>query len=317
VAASGDVIGDREVGSFIDAQGGRAVFAEVAPFLRQADLAFVNLESPLSTRGEQDQDKEVTFRGRRALIAGLSAAGIDAVSVANNHALDYGPTALKDTLAGLDRAGIAHAGAGADLTAARAPGVVKTPGGSVAVLAYTLIEPAGFLAGKDSAGVNPGRENEPRLLRDITRAKTTADWVVVSFHWGTEYQGRADEDQRRLAHRAIDAGADLVLGHHPHVLQGFELYRNRLIAYSLGDLVFDHYSRATGETVILRATLSPTGPPSFTLVPVYLSDSHGIPAPVTGSEARSILERMRLYSGELGLQIKVDGDRATYPAASN
>ena len=102
-----------------------------------------------------------------------------------------------------------------------------------------------------------------------------------------------------------------------YVLQGFELYRNRLIAYSLGDLVFDHYSRATGETVILRATLSPTGPPSFTLVPVYLSDSHGIPAPVTGSEARSILERMRLYSGELGLQIKVDGDRATYPAASN
>ena len=138
--------------------------------------------------------------------------------------------------------------------------------------------------------------------------------MVVSFHWGIEYTGQASREQRALAHDAVDAGADLVLGHHPHVLQGLELYRNKLIAYSLGDFVFDHYSRPTGETVVLQIEMSSAGPPSFQVTPVYLSDAHGIPHVVAGTEARSILRRLTGFSADLGLQLILTGDRAVFSA---
>ena len=126
IAAGGDVIGDRDVGTFIDENGGEAVLAGVAPLLRESQVAFVNLESPLSNKGARNTEKDVTFRGRPALVQGLDAAGVDVVSLANNHALDWGSKALLDTVARLDAAGIAHAGAGSDLDAARAPALLKT-----------------------------------------------------------------------------------------------------------------------------------------------------------------------------------------------
>ena len=314
IAAAGDVIGDRDVGTFIDANGGEAVLAGVARLLRESQVAFVNLESPLSNKGARNAAKDVTFRGRPALVQGLRTAGVDVVSLANNHALDWGSKALLDTVTRLDAAGIAHAGAGGDLAGARAPALLKTTSGTVAVLAYTLILPGGFAAGSDRAGVNPGSGHRERLLADITAAAKRADWVVVSFHWGIEYTGQASREQRELAHDAVDAGADLVIGHHPHVLQGLELYRNKLIAYSLGDFVFDHYSRATGETVVLEIELSSVGPPSVRVTPVYLSDSHGIPKVVAGTEARAILRRLSGFSADLGLQLELTGDRAVFSA---
>lgn len=314
LAAGGDVIGDREVGTFIDENGGEAVLDGVATLFRRSQVAFVNLESPLSNKGVRNADKDVTFRGRPALVEGLDAAGIDVVGLANNHALDWGPKALLDTSARLDVAGIAHVGAGDDLDAARAPALLETDSGTVAVLAYSLILPEDFAAGDGRAGVNPGRGHRERLLTDIAAAAMQADWVVVSFHWGIEYTGHASREQRALAHDAVDAGADLVLGHHPHVLQGLELYRNKLIAYSLGDLVFDHYSRATGETVVLEIEMSSAGPPSFRVTPVYLSDSHGIPHVVTGAEADSILRRLSGFSADLGLRLTLADGRANFSA---
>lgn len=312
VTAAGDVIGDRQVGTYIDAHGGEAALQNVAPFLVDAQLTFVNLESPLSDQGSRNTAKDVTFRGRPALVDGLASAGVDVVSLANNHALDWGGGALLDTIARLDAAGIAHAGAGADLASAREPALLDTAAGAVAILAFTDIIPEGFPAGTDRPGVNPVRPDRDRLLADVREAASAADWVIVSLHWGIEYEGYAGGAQRELAHDVVDAGADLVLGHHPHVLQGFELYKDRLIAYSLGDFVFDHYSRATGETVILQAELTHEGPPTFSLVPVYLKDPHGIPAPVSGTEADAILDRVAGFSERLGLTLIRDGDRARY-----
>ncbi len=308
LAAGGDVLGDRQVGVYMDKHGGEAPLAEVAHLLSDAHVAFVNLESPLSDKGTRNTAKEVTFRGRVALVDGLVAAGVDVVSLANNHALDWGAPALLDTIDRLTAAGVANAGAGADLAAARAPALLDTPAGTVAVLAYTSILPEGFAAGAERAGVNPTRPDEERLLADVRSAAEAADWVVVSLHWGVEYEGYANAAQREFAHALVDAGADLVLGHHPHVLQGFELYRDKLIAYSLGDFVFDHYSRATGEAVVLRIEMTQSGPPTFTLVPVYLTDSYGIPWVVTGAEADTILDRVAGFSERLGLQLERDGD---------
>jgi poly-gamma-glutamate capsule biosynthesis protein CapA/YwtB (metallophosphatase superfamily) len=313
VAAGGDVQGDRNVGTFIDAHGGPAVLAKVKPYLETADIAFVNLEGPISDVGKKHAWKEYTFRSRLALTSGLASAGIDVVSLANNHAMDCGSSALLDTIARLDEAGINHAGGGADSNAARAPALLIAPAGTVAVFAFTDKHAAGFAAGAEKPGVATISDSK-RLLAAVAEADKKVDFVIVSFHWGTEYTPSAAGYQRALAHKAIDAGADLILGHHPHVIQGLEVYRDKLIAYSLGDFVFDHYKRVTGEAFVLQVTMDRSGPPSATIVPVYLSDPYGIPAPVSGKAADVILDRLTRLSAAYGVKLTRSGDTAFWGA---
>jgi poly-gamma-glutamate capsule biosynthesis protein CapA/YwtB (metallophosphatase superfamily) len=317
VAASGDVLGDRGVGLFIDKQGAAPLFANVRSLFEEASVAFVNLEGPISDKGSAASWKEYTFRDRPALAEGLVSGGIDVVSLANNHANDYGSQALLDTFARLNEAGVHYAGTGENAAAAAAPSLLITPAGMVAVLAFTDIIPGGFAAGTDSPGVNATTPDRKAMIAAVTKAAKQAKFVIVSFHWGEEYKGQPNATQRELAHAVIDAGADLVLGHHPHVLQGFELYKDRLIAYSLGDFVWDHYSQETGETVILKVAIPGRGGPTFELVPIYLDEVTGVPSPVTGDHAASILKRVAGYSASLGLQLTIRGDRAYYdPNAS-
>jgi poly-gamma-glutamate capsule biosynthesis protein CapA/YwtB (metallophosphatase superfamily) len=315
VAASGDVLGDRGVGLFIDKKGAAPVFANVRPLFEAASIAFVNLEGPISDKGSRATWKEYTFRGRTELAEGLASAGIDVVSLANNHSNDYGTKALLDTFVRLREAGVHYAGAGADAAAASAPSLLITPAGMVAVLAFTDIIPGGFAAGSDTPGVNVTTPDRKKMIAAVTKACKKAKFVIVSFHWGDEYKGRPNQTQRELAHAVIDAGADLVLGHHPHVLQGMEIYKDRLIAYSLGDFVWDHYSQETGETVILQVAIPGKGAPSFELIPIYLDEVTGVPSPVTGDHAASILKRMSGYCADLGLELTIRGDRAYYSPA--
>ncbi|MBN1629449.1 MAG: CapA family protein [Thermoleophilia bacterium] len=312
VAASGDVLGERGPGYFMDKHGGAAVFEKVKPLLEPAALSFVNVEGPISTTGTRASWKEYTFRGRPALADGLASAGIDVISLANNHSMDYGAKALLDTFVRLNDVGVQWAGAGANSAEAAEPAMLITPAGIVAVLAFTDIIPGGFAAGSQSPGVNVTTPDRKKILSAVEAANKKADFVIVSFHWGEEYTGQAARAERKLAHQVVDVGADLVLGHHPHVLQGLELYRNRLIAYSLGDFVWDHYRPVTGETVILQITMQRAGPPSFVAIPIYLDEVTGVPYPVTGDHAASILGRLAQYSSDLGLQLTIEGDRATF-----
>ncbi|MFA5844583.1 MAG: CapA family protein [Coriobacteriia bacterium] len=309
VAGVGDMIFDRNVALLVRDRGGAAPLASVAGLLARADVTAGNLESPLSVRGERFPGKDVTFRGDPRAVAGLRAAGFDFISLANNHVLDYGGIALTDTVSTLDEAGIAHAGAGADSAAARRPALVSRRGARVAYLAFSHVLPPGFVADADSPGLAPGRGRPGEVAAAVRAAKRRADYVVVSFHWGVEYSPDATAEQVRDARRAIDAGADLVLAHHPHVIQGVERYHGGLIAYSLGDFVFDHYSRETGEAFVLTAEVGPSGVGSVGIVPVYL-DGHGAPAVVTGTAAQRILERLRRLSAARGTRIVISGDRA-------
>jgi len=310
VAAGGDVLGDRKVGTFMDANGGAAVFAGVKPYMEGADLAFVNLEGPISDQGHRNTRKQFTFRARPALLDGLVSAGINMVSLANNHSLDYGWGALSDCIARLDAAGVSHAGAGADAPGAAAPAMLQTPAGTVAFIAVSEIT-ASFAAGSHPGTYYTSGSNDG-LVANVSAAAQQADFVIVSLHWGKEYHPEVTSHQVSLGHRLIDAGADLVLGHHPHVIEGMEVYKDRLIVYSMGDFVFDHYSRATGEAFVLQVTMPQDGPPWGTITPVYLTDSHGIPAVVTGSEANRILSRLTSLSAALGLQLNREGDTATF-----
>ncbi len=315
VAAGGDVMGDRGVGNYIDKYGGESVFEFVKPYLAPADVSFINLEGSISNLGSPAAGKEYTFEARTALTAGLVWAGIDVVSLANNHARDYGSSALLDCIARLDAAGVGHAGAGADSTAAAAPAILETPAGTVAVLAASEITPY-FAATASLPGTNVTSSPNERLIAQVAAAAEEADFVIVSLHWGTEYDATADSSQRSLAHKLIDAGADLILGHHPHVIQGLEIYKDGLIAYSLGDFIFDHYSRATGEAFVLQVTLSKEGPPSGIIVPIYLHDTQGVPKVVSGSAADVILDRLTSLSANLGLKLTRSGDKAGFGTPS-
>jgi len=310
VAGAGDMIFDRQVKALIGAAGGEAPLARVASILKAADIAIANLESTLASSGKRNADKDVTFRGDPRGIESLKVAELDAVSLANNHVLDYGPEPLLDTIEALDQADIGHAGAGKDKTAAWTPATIERNGATTAYLAYSHIVPAGFIAQDNRAGFASGRQDMDLVEDAIREAKKTNDYVIVSFHWGVEYTDNPTAEQVKNAHRAIDAGADMVLAHHPHVIQGVEFYRDGLIAYSLGDFVFDHYSRKTGEAFILSASMGPDGITDVTAIPVYL-DNYGRPEVVTGSEGRSILKRLKAISSPLGTTVTLSGDTAS------
>ncbi len=312
VAGVGDMLFDRQVKALVESQGGEAPLKPVASRLAAADVTVGNLETTLANSGERNPVKEpkYAFRGAPAGIQGLKLAGFDAVSLANNHAMDYGWDPMRDTIASLDEAGIGHSGVGENTEAAWKPATIETESGAtVAYLAYTHILPPGFLASEERPGVASGKMDMDLITDAIREAKKTHDYVIVSFHWGVEYEDYANGDQVAKAHKVIDAGADMVLAHHPHVIQGVEFYNGRLIAYSLGDFVFDHYSRKTGESFILEAELGPDGVANATAKPVYL-DEYGRPEYVSGKEARVILDRLSDISAPHGTTIDIDGDSA-------
>jgi poly-gamma-glutamate capsule biosynthesis protein CapA/YwtB (metallophosphatase superfamily) len=310
ISAVGDMLFDRQVKKLIELKGGAYPLSAVAERLRTADVTIGNLESMIASSGSPNQAKDVVFRGHPAAIEGLKLAGFDAIALANNHTMDYGPQPLLDTIATLDAAGIGYAGAGANLAAAWKPATIERDGATVAFFSFTHILPAGFLATDDSPGVASGKMDMTLIEDAVRKAKETHDYVIVSFHWGVEYQDYANADQVDKAHRTIDAGADMVLSHHPHVIQGVEMYKDRLIAYSLGDFVFDHYSRKTGEAFILEAELGPHGVANAVAVPVYLDDVYGRPEYVYGSEAKVILQRLADISKPHDTRVVLDGDIA-------
>lgn len=269
LAAVGDVnLGDRTAEA-IAAHGPDHPWARVAPILRRADIAVANLECAVSTRGLAIAGKEYTFRGAPAALRALPRAGIDAITVANNHSLDFGRQAFLDTLRTARRAGLAVAGGGPDLRAARRPVLFAAGGLRIALLGYSDVRPLGFDAGPGLAGAAPAF---PELIEaDVRAARRRADLVVVYFHWGVELAIAPDSRQRRLAETAVAAGAVVVLGAHPHVLQPVDRSDpRRLVAWSLGNFVFPAASPGTTATGILQIRLALDGVRGARLVPARI-----------------------------------------------
>ncbi len=252
IAAVGDIMLGGKAGPFLRQFGPDYPFRDVMPVLRTADVVAGNLESPISTRGTAVENKKFTLRADPLAARALKAAGIRVVSLANNHAMDFGPLALEDTLAALNENDILFTGAGMDLDDARAPAIVKVKGKTLAFLSYSLTFPLEFFASAGRPGTAPGYADFVKA--DIEKVRPRADLVVVSFHWGAELLTAAKDYQIDLGHQAIDWGADVVLGHHPHVLQEIEVYKGHLIAYSLGNFVFGSESNRTNESMILLLT---------------------------------------------------------------
>jgi poly-gamma-glutamate capsule biosynthesis protein CapA/YwtB (metallophosphatase superfamily) len=259
LAAVGDVTFGGPVADMIAAKGAAFPWRSVGAVLRGADLATANLEGAVSTRGRQVPDKEFHFRGPpSALSAARRTAGLDVMSVANNHTLDFGRVAFLDTLRIAKRNGIATVGGGPDLAAARRPAILQRGGVRIAFLAYSDVRPEGFTAGQSLAGTAPA--SAAAIRADVVSARRRADVVIVWMHWGAELARRADSRQRLFASAALNAGAHAVLGSHPHVLQNVVRPSRRvLVAWSLGNFVFPPNSPGTDRTAILHLELGRDG----------------------------------------------------------
>jgi len=287
LAAGGDVnLGDR-IGAAIAEHGPGHPWTGVAALLRAADVALVNLECAVSNRGAPVPGKKYVFRGSPGSLAGAARAGIDVVSVANNHSLDYGSDAFLDTLTHARRARIVTVGGGADLAAARRPAIVVRGGLRIAVLAYSDVRPLGF----DAAAGKPGtaRADTTWVADDVARARNRADTVVVYFHWGTELATTPDSRQHSFAEAAVGAGASVVLGAHPHVLQPVERRRRKVVAWSLGNFVFGAASPGTTASGILLVGLGADGVRSSELVPARIDSFRPV---VDSARAAAVLRRL-------------------------
>jgi poly-gamma-glutamate capsule biosynthesis protein CapA/YwtB (metallophosphatase superfamily) len=256
----------------------RRGFEKVGKVTREADVFLVNLECPFTERGEI-VFKNFNFRARPSLVDALTAGGVDVVSLANNHIMDYGSDGLDDTLSTLDETGIRHFGAGATLAGAREPVIVEVKGVRIAFLGYLFLgdqhpEPYEIFATDDQPGAAGHYDDVDRLQsmieEDIQSAKERADHVIPFFHWGREGQADPMPYQVALAHAAIDAGASAVLGSHPHNLQGIEVYNGAPIAYSLGNFVFGgRWNPPDKRTALLELKLNKSEVTSTTVIPAY------------------------------------------------
>jgi poly-gamma-glutamate synthesis protein (capsule biosynthesis protein) len=269
----------------------------VAKVLRRADVAMVNLETTVTTRG-QPQHKHYVFRAPPSAFEALRAAGVDVATMANNHGMDYGLIGLRDSLAAAAASRFPLVGIGRDAAHAYAPWVVNVGGQRVAILGATqVIEPgleAAWTAGRDKPGL-AATSDRRRLLAAVRRAHKVADTVVVYLHWGEEGNPCPTGQQRQVAHLLAQAGADIVVGTHAHTLQGTGWIGKTYVAYGLGNFYWWNWFSASNRTTgVLTLTVTDGRVQHAAWTPAVIRQ--GAPIPLTGgaaTEARSSLAALR------------------------
>lgn len=305
LVAVGDVLLDRGVARRVARDGHECLTEAIWPFLRDADIAVCNLECPLAS-GRPAAAKPIIFGGPAEGASWLREAGFDAVSLANNHALDQGRDGLMRTMAGLDRAGVAWFGAGTNQAEASRPRIIRCRSKRVALLGFTVFPDEGVFFNPSAPGT--ARADPTAIRRAVRLARDLGDLVIVSFHWGNEFQNLTSDAQRRIGRLAVDSGADIVVGHHPHVIQGAEVYRGGLIAYSVGNFVFDQHRRGANHALLLRATFHRrTTDVSFE--PVLIADC--LPVRPDEQHAQEILRRFRSLCDGLDTHVSLTGGSAS------
>ncbi|MBI4522983.1 MAG: CapA family protein [Deltaproteobacteria bacterium] len=365
IAAVGDVMIDRD--------NPESAVSLARKSLQEADLSFCQLETSYSDKGSQSSSgpRGAMANNLRNYVA-IPAAGFNIVSMASNHAMDWGKDALIDCRDRLRRDGISPVGAGSEIAEAREPSVLECNGTRIAFLSYCSVAPKGYYASKGKPGVAPMRaithyepleddqpgtpceiltypveEDLADLLRDIKETRKKADVVALSLHWGIHYFRAAIAGyQPVVARAAIDAGADVILGHHPHMLKGVDVYKGKVILYSLGNFAFDSRPRAVDalwyarrrkvyegllklaghdespayrsqpesrNSMIARIRIADKRIQRVSIVPVLINNQ-AQPEPLSASEekGRDVIQYLRDITEEAGLNgaLTMSGDEA-------
>lgn len=295
VNAVGDIMLAGRWASVLKSKGYEHPFAAVKSELAGGDINIANMESPIATGGREYTGKQFRFRAEPAVAKAVRAAGFNLVTLANNHSMDFGGEALAETLQHLDSAGIAWIGAGENLDEARKMALYTIKGKKVAFLGYSLTQPIEFFAGKTRSGTTPGYEKI--VTTDVASARRQADYVIVSFHWGREASTTVQEYQRKAAHSAIDAGADAIIGHHPHILQGIERYKQGIIFYSLGNFTFASKSTTADVSAMIRLRLDDKQRTAEILPLDVLHRRVGFqPRLLSGMKAEAVIDKINVLS---------------------
>lgn len=295
IAAVGDIMLGGRTAGLLHRLGHQYPFAQTKPQLIAADLTVGNLETALTTRGEPYVDKKYLFRNPPEKVAeALYTAGFDIVSLANNHSMDYGVVGLQDTMAVLDQWGVRYHGAGLDNSQAREPEIFTLANGqTVGFLAYSNTFPKEFWATPTTPGTAFG--HKAHIQADVAALlDQDVDIIVVSFHWGQERKTELRAYQPELAYAAIDAGADLVIGHHPHILQAVERYQEGLILYSLGNFTFSTYSNHVSSSALAEIEFSAGKFRELRLTPLNINnfDVQLQPQILQGAAAQAVFEEL-------------------------
>ncbi len=265
------------------------------------DIMCANNEFAFGTAGRPIPGKAFTFRSHPDRVSLWTDMGVDIVNLANNHVFDYGEEAFIETLQVLDKAGIHRIGAGRDLEEACTPIYFIINGYKLAYVAATRAEKN--ILTPEATGESPGvlRTYDPSVFIDlISQAKSNSDYVIVNVHWGAENKTYIEPEIYRQGRLFIDSGADLVIGHHAHVLQGIDSYKGKIIAYNLGNFIFNHYSVPTG---IFQATIDQDGMLSYNFIPAYQKNRYVSLS--TDREYDQVLDLLRVMSP--GVDISKDG----------
>ena len=305
ISMAGDVLLASGVGHAIALHGSDYPWRETSELLRNSDIAIANLECPVGRGGNSEPNKEFTFRAAPETLSGAVNAGVDIFTLANNHVLDFGRAAFAETLLNLEINGIKYTGAGISVEEAWRPALVESNGYKVAVLAFSRVIPGGhWVAGKNWPGVADGFDLK-MIAGNIKDAERVADETIVSVHWGNELDDFPDQREIDLAHMMVEAGADIVIGHHPHVLQGIEIYRGKIIAYSLGNFIFTPGSPKAREGAILQVISNGEGGYSASIIPTFIGD--GSTMLLDGAGRKRVLDKMNRLSVPFGVFVNEEG----------
>lgn len=307
ICAVGDTLLARGVAKAIARSGPGYPLAKVRSLLTSGDIAVVNLECAISQRPPVLR-KRFNFGAPPGSAQVLKQGGITIVNLANNHSMDCGREGLVDTMKALQASGISWFGAGRSMADAERPLIVRVHGMRVGFLGFCRFLPEGMFLANDRPTF--ATVTHERLRRTISRARRKCDVLVVCAHWGREYDPRPSSEQDALATEMVNTGADVVIGSHPHVLQPLRAVRRgrrrALVAYSLGNFVFDDRGPTAARTGILRITLQRgRGATGARFLPCRIDARR--PRPATVSESKLILERLRSLSAEIGTRVDAAG----------
>ncbi len=272
VCLAGDIFLARGVEEKIVKFGMDYPYERIKGIFLKSDIAFANLECPLTNSNRASiKSKKYIFKEDQKNAFAIKKAGINVLSIANNHTMDYGSKGLRDTMDALKEAGILYSGGGGNREEAHRPVFIDKAGIKVGFLSYSEFPPEGYFHFDEKADVS-FLDNE-NMGKEIKAAKKQCDWLIVSFHWGKEFHTSRSESQKLTAHQAVDSGADFVVGHHPHVLQEVEKYKDRLIFYSLGNLTFDKTEpEGVTRSAVVRLELTNKKIVRYNMIPIEIAD---------------------------------------------
>ncbi|HEY3375450.1 MAG TPA: CapA family protein [Candidatus Aquicultor sp.] len=296
-----------KVGDLVISSGPEAPVSAVKQILQTGDVIAGSLQSPFSASA-QASTGNYSLYGLPEAAKGMRAAGINVVSLANSEIMSFGQQGLFSTTKLLEQYGITHAGAGSNLNQAYTCKVLEIKGKRIAFLAFSPLTPAESGATLKTTGI--AADLKWRYLKPIIQAAANhSDYLVLLCDWGGEYDSAVRDYQRTIAKRAIDAGADIIIGGHPHTMQGIELYNGKFIAYSPGDFVYAPAKKSYRDAFIIKLKLAQGRLAGAEVMPIVV-DPSGKPTPATGCTAKEILTKLQGLSAPFGTIVSISGDKA-------